>query len=993
MTTVHETIYPVLPAEPGAAELKVAFTPSAAEIRFVRRQSRQEASAVLLMVQLKLLQRLGYFPMLAEVPPAIIDHIRTSMRARILSRTAIARYDVSGTRIRHQRLLRGWLDIRAFDASEGASLAELASAEARTKIELPDIINVLIEELVRRRYELPPLATLQRIATQARNDHNEAIYGAITDALDSALVERIDALLVVKAGKSGWDDLKQEPKRPAARAIASFLKHINGIRTLAEGLPAPPSILSVSKRAQLVTEARALDIAELRSLKAAKRHALAVLFIQAQLQTALDDVAEIFIKVVRKLESYAKVRLKKYQLEHAGMLEGLVGQSRDVLQILQDEGVPEPKRLSKIRKALGDPAEALEQCNEHIAYAGQFDLPFMLVPYRTQRSLLFQCLDVLPLQSSSQDRAVLVALAWLQGFRNAHREYLLLTDNDLANLPLDWLPEKWERAVFPHGRDSRMLHRRFFELGVFSQIMRELNSGDLYVEGSDRFDDYRVHQVTDDEFRRELPRYCEIVGLPTDGKSFAKDLRDRLNAALDEADTNFPANDSIEFVNEELVIHKPGKKPEPPNRTLIDQAITASMPQLTILDLLTETEQWLDLHKLFGPLSGFDAKIDDPRKRFITTLFCYGCNLGPSQTARSVKGLTRKQVAWLNLKHVTEERLDKANVKVINAYNQFALPKYWGSGKRASADGTKWSLYEQNLLSEYHVRYGGYGGIGYYHVSDMYIALFSHFIPCGVHEAVYILDGLILNGADVKPDTIHGDTQAQSGPVFGLSYVVGINLMPRMRNIKDLVLYKADRRRKYKHIDSLCRQAIDWALIERHYADMMRVAVSIKAGKMTPSTILRRLGSESTKNKLYFAFRELGRVIRTLFLLKYLNEPDLRRTIHAATNKSEQFNDFAQWLMFGGEGVIAENVRHEQRKVIKYNHLVANMVILYNVQWMSRKLKELQEKGHPVDAAVLKVLSPYRREHINRFGDYLLDLLRSVPPLDPTIDFAFKSAA
>ena len=81
-----------------------------------------------------------------------------------------------------------------------------------------------------------------------------------------------------------------------------------------------------------------------------------------------------------------------------------------------------------------------------------------------------------------------------------------------------------------------------------------------------------------------------------------------------------------------------------------------------------------------------------------------------------------------------------------------------------------------------------------------------------------------------------------------------------------------------------------------------------------------------------------------------------------------------------------------QRKVIKYNHLVANMVILYDVQWMSRKLKELQEKGHPVDAEVLKVLSPYRREHINQFEDYLLDLLRPVPPLDPTVDFALKSA-
>src|SRR3546814_3872502 len=99
-------------------------------------------------------------------------------------------------------------------------------------------------------------------------------------------------------------------------------------------------------------------------------------------------------------------------------------------------------------------------------------------------------------------------------------------------------------------------------------------------------------------------------------------------------------------------------------------------------------------------------------------------------------------ISWLNLKYVTDETLDKAIVEVINLYNKFELPGYWGSGKSASADGTKWSVYEQNLLSEYHIRYGGYGGIGYYHVSDKYIALFSHFIPCGVHEAVYILDGL-----------------------------------------------------------------------------------------------------------------------------------------------------------------------------------------------------------------------------------------------------------
>lgn len=74
----------------------------------------------------------------------------------------------------------------------------------------------------------------------------------------------------------------------------------------------------------------------------------------------------------------------------------------------------------------------------------------------------------------------------------------------------------------------------------------------------------------------------------------------------------------------------------------------------------------------------------------------------------------------------------------INAYNQFQLPRYWGDTKRAAADGTQWNLYENNLLSEQHIRYGGYGGIAYCHVSDTYIALFSHFIPCGVWKAVYI---------------------------------------------------------------------------------------------------------------------------------------------------------------------------------------------------------------------------------------------------------------
>ena len=441
-------------------------------------------------------------------------------------------------------------------------------------------------------------------------------------------------------------------------------------------------------------------------------------------------------------------------------------------------------------------------------------------------------------------------------------------------------------------------------------------------------------------------------------------------------------NAYAEIVDGRLILKKPPTSEPPPGIKAIDQLITEHMENISIVDVLIDTERWLQLHKLFRPLMGTESRIEELRPRVISTLFCYGCNLGPTQTARSIRGMSRKQIAWLNIKYVTEEVLEKAIVKVINAYNKFELPGYWGSGKHASADGTKWNLYEQNLISEHHIRYGGYGGIGYYHVSDKFIALFSHFISCGTYEGTHILDGLMTNTSDIRPDTIHGDTQAQSYTVFALSHLLGIKLMPRIRGIKDLVFHRPDSNKKFTHIDRLFSDDINWQMIETHLPDMLRVAVSIKLGKISASAILRRLGTYSRKNKLYFAFKELGKVIRTMFLLKYVGDVELRRLIHAETNKSEQFNGFEKKLFFGGEGVIAENLRHEQRKIIKYNHLVANLVILHNVVGMSRVLKQLQAEGAVINQEVLAGLAPYRLEHINRFGDYVLDFRRKAEALD-----------
>jgi TnpA family transposase len=163
--------------------------------------------------------------------------------------------------------------------------------------------------------------------------------------------------------------------------------------------------------------------------------------------------------------------------------------------------------------------------------------------------------------------------------------------------------------------------------------------------------------------------------------------------------------------------------------------------------------------------------------------------------------------------------------------------------------------------------------------------------------------------------------------------------------------------------------------------ELLRVAVSIKAGAILPSEILRRLGSYSRKNKLYFALRELGRVVRTMFLLRYISEAELRQAIQVATNKSERFNEFVRWIAFGGDNVIAENIRDEQRKFIKYNHLVANILAFHNLVSMTKAIDLLKAQGQKISNEVLAALSPYQTAHINRFGQYQLHSSRTPEPL------------
>jgi TnpA family transposase len=870
------------------------------------------------------------------------------------------------------------------------ALADAAS----TKHELEDLINVAIEQLVRQRFELPAFDALNRAARRVRAAHNRAIYTRVFEALSEDDLATIEALFVTDLTtlRTPWNEVKADAANPTLTHLRDLVTRHRWLSAQLVGARAVADIPAIKVR-HFADEARALDAGRMQALESHKRATLAVAMLTTQAAQALDDLGNMFVRRMQHIHNAAKLALDRYRAATVERTDNLVTTLHELLLAHQAEGSVE-QRFSGMDAVIATRTdELLEACEAHMVHAGSNYFPFVWRAYKSHRSTLFGLLDVLTLRSTSQDTSVEEALRFLRDHAGRTGEWLPVTrgerrDGRSTHIPLlnlSWVPDGWWRLIAGesgHDRHPERVNRRHFEACVFSQLMLELKAGDLCIVGSDAFADYREQLVSWDAYHERVADYGVTAGIPVDGPAFIEHVRDWLDGVATATDEGLPDNKLVRIEKGEPIITRPPRSSESAAVRELETRLAEHMPEQHILDMLTDTEHWLHWTNPFGPISGHETKLEDAVARYLATVFCYGTNLGPSQAARSLIGLDRRQIEWINQHHVIEDSLDEASTIVVNGYDRFLLTRAWGSGKHVSADGTQWDTYERNLLAERHIRYGGFGGIAYYHISDMYIALFSHFIPCGAFEGVYILDPFYQNKSDIQPDTVHADTHGQSAAIFGLAFILGIQLMPRIRNWKHLVLYRPSRDAHYEHIEALFSATVDWELIATHLPDMLRVGISIAAGTITPSTILRRLGTYSRKNRLYLAFRELGVAVRTGFLLQYIGDSDLRSTIQAATNKSESFNDFVKWLAFGGGGVIAENNRGEQRKVIKYNHLLANCLIFHNVCLLTRALHRLHADGVQVDPEALAALSPYIRTHITRFGQYTLDLSRTPAPID-----------
>jgi TnpA family transposase len=985
VASIERTAYPRFKRYYTANELDKIYTPTRIEIAFALKVTTGEENYFNLLVLLKVFQRLGYFPKIADIPLTIINHIRTALDLR---EDKSFSYQYPPTLSRHKKVIRSYLQVIPFN-QKGKALITAVITESALRMDNPaDLINVAIEEVVKERYELPGFNTLDRLVNHLRKEVNQKIFSQVISQLKPEHIQRLKDLLDNYAAveRSPYNDLKKLPQKSSRNHLNDLIAHLTWLETLGEIAPYLQG-LTRAKIKHFTSEAKALSASEMKDITLTKQLTLLLCLIySAQVQTR-DYLVEMFLKQMKKIHNLAIEELDSIRKRQQITTEKLVSVLTDVLVVF-NEDAPDSKPLEQLQTIFnktGGVEQLLTECEEINAYQGNNYFPLFWRFYKSHRSAFFRVFKFLKIESTSSDDKLVKAVEIL--LSNSHRRgEWIETEVDLS-----FISQQWQKLVLVQSKDVTKVMRRHFEICIFSYVAAELKSGDICVFNSEAYADYREQLLSWKDCQPLVEAYCQQLGFPTQAEDFVENLKNSLTQTASEIDQGYPNNTSVVISDQgEPVLKRPLANRESASLKNLEAVISERMPERNLIDILTDVDYWTNFTRHFGPVSGSDSKLERSTERYLLTTFTYGCNLGAAQAARHMRGVvTSRMLTFVNQRHISLKGLNAALVDIINRYNVMPLTKFWGDGTTAAADGTKYDLYEQNLLSEYHIRYGGYGGIAYHHVADSYIALFSHFIPCGTWEAVYIIEGLLKNKSDIQPSIIHADTQGQSTPVFALSYLLGIQLMPRIRNWQDLVFYRPDKETVYQHIDSLFKGVINWELIKTHWSDLLRVVLSIKEGKISSDMLLRKLGNYSRKNKLYQAFRELGRVIRTIFLLQFISDQKLRQQITAMTNKVEAYNGFSKWFCFGGEGVIASNDPEQQEKTIKYGDLVANAVIFHNVVDLTEVLLQLRKEGFFWEQEDLAALSPYLTSHIKRFGDYLIDLDAIPPALEETLNLGF----
>ncbi len=524
------------------------------------------------------------------------------------------------------------------------------------------------------------------------------------------------------------------------------------------------------------------------------------------------------------------------------------------------------------------------------------------------------------------------------------------------------------------------INRIYYEIALLKLLKRELRCKNIWVQGGFKYSDPEKDLPSASSKNKSL--HCQMLNISEDPRKEISILKRSMLESLALFNTSI-VNDP------EVRIGVKAKKPHiyltpyvaqdlPANIEALKSEIAYLWPNTSLLDILKETDLRVGLTSELIAIGG-KTILDDKllQERLLLSLFAIATNTEFNKVCSGVSNISASDLRYVKKRFITPEALKHIIRKLINATIAIRDKQIWGEIINSFAsDSTKFAAWNENLMTEYHIRYQCYGIMAYWHVDKKALCISSQIMKCGASEIAAMLAGIIHHATNAKVDNHSTDTHGQSLIAFAFAYLLGIDLRPRIKGIGRIKLYKPDghiAKSHYCNLEEVMTRPINWQLIIENYDQIIRYVAALKLGTAEPEALLKRFISDNIQSPLYKAILELGRAVRTIYVCRYLTSKELRIEVEEALNVIENWNSGNNFIFFGKRGVISSNDEIEQELSILCLHLLQSSLVYINTLMQQQVLKTHTWEGR-LTLEDKRALTPLFYKHINQYGLFMLDM-------------------
>ena len=840
-------------------------------------------------------------------------------------------------------VMRPWLEERAAGLTDGRVL-----------------LAMFLDELRARKIVISGITVVERMTAEAMHVAEGRMVAVIDQSLDVGTRARLDVLVNEKTNdrQSRFSWLREPTPRVGSASLLEIIAKIELVRGTGINAVAVDGPFE-ARMAQFAREGTRYTAQAFQQMRPTRRHVILIATLR-EFEVKLSDAAiGMFGSLVGRAHLHARKRLEQKIAASADEGRDRLNRVADLLEA-----------LSRTARAGGDIAAAVTA----VASLDMIDADAALIR-RTTRAGRDNAISEIGPEYRAFKRAGprflrTFAFEGRKGTMPLRAAMMILAklDGDWRTplpdrVPLGHVERRWARYVVQGGE----VDRTYWEMATYSALASAVAAGDLWVPTS------RLHRSLD----------VLLAPGPTDATVRTDRVPDphqwldaraaELDAALLEVSAGLPGSDPALFAGDRL------RFPREPKADLVERddgrrlalACYGLVPTMRITDVLSQVERWTGFTSHFAHVSTGLPPADE--RTFLAALIAEATNLGLSRMAEVCDVAPRRALMRMQTWHMREETFGAALACLTNAIHAEPMSAWFGDTGRASADGQAFHLGgpgEAGGLVNAH--YGSDPIVKIYTtLSGRYGPLHERLTAGTDAESLYALDGVFGHGTDARLSALHVDGGGVSDMVFGVSGLRDLQFEPRIPRLSDRRLYAFESAKRYGALAPLFGHRLNRDLIISHWADVHRVTDAIGARTVTPSLILRKLSAYRQQNSLAAALREIGRIERTLFTLRWFKDPALRQLVTVELNKGEARNSLARAVAFHRLGRFRDRGLENQQLRSSALTLVTAAIILFNCRYLGRAVAELQRRGSPPDPALLPHLSPLGWDRINLTGDYV----------------------